>query len=301
MKNIVKKCLILVIVSLIVSLSFANTSIFAATVVPTDYTSVYTNTNNDITDEMDNNFGVFKFTNYGARFLKVTLTATSSQTVTYPNGAISVKNSDYQLVEKLNITGFDGYAINSENSNYLYVFLESNGSYYVEINYNMTNITKLQLNISVVNITTSLDNFNYSASEEFTTSFIDGSSSVEEVRKFTIKQATQFNMKVLINNTQSSALRVVIIKMNSANSEQLVETKINKIIYDDYTTNINLIEGTYYIGYFGLASNNVIDISLTRNITGYGSEVLVPDPDHGTNCGSQINVEENDVVWYNLT
>ena len=111
MKNIVKKCLILVIVSLIVSLSFANTSIFAATVVPTDYTSVYTNTNNDITDEMDNNFGVFKFTNYGARFLKVTLTATSSQTVTYPNGAISVKNSDYQLVEKLNITGFDGYAI----------------------------------------------------------------------------------------------------------------------------------------------------------------------------------------------
>ena len=100
MKNIIKKCLILVIVTLCFALTLTNTSIFAATVVPTDYTTVYTNTNNDITDEMDNNFGVFKFTNYGARFLKVTLTATSSQSVTYPNGAISVKNSDYQYNPK---------------------------------------------------------------------------------------------------------------------------------------------------------------------------------------------------------
>ena len=299
MKNLIKKCLILVIVSLCFTLTLSNTSIFAATVVPTDYKTVYTNTNNDITDEMDNNFGVFKFTNYGARFLKVTLTATSSQTVTYPNGAISVKNSDYQLVEKLDITGFDTYAINSENSSFLYVFLESSGSYYVEINYNMTNITKLQLNISVVNSTTSFDNFNYSASEEFTTTFIDNSSGVEGATQFTIKQATQFNLNVLLDNEQSSAVRIIIFKINSANSEELIESKVNQLIYDDYSTNVNLIEGTYCIAYFGLSNNNEIDISLTRNITGYGSGVLVPDPDHATNCGSQITVEEEDIIWYN--
>lgn len=299
MKNLIKKCLILVIVSVCFTLILSNISIFAATVVPTDYKTVYTNTNNDITDEMDNNFGVFKFTNYGARFLKVTLTATSSQTVTYPNGAISIKNSDYQLVEKLDITGFDTYAINSENSSFLYVFLESSGSYYVEINYNMTNITKLQLNISVVNSTTSLDNFNYSSSEEFTTTFIDNSSGVEGATQFTIKQATQFNLNVLLDNEQPSALRIVIFKINSANSEELIESRINQLIYDDYSTNVNLIEGTYCIAYFGLSNNNEIDISLTRNITGYGSGVLVPDPDHATNCGSQITVEEEDIIWYN--
>lgn len=299
MKNIIKKCLILVIVTLCFALTLTNTSIFAATVVPTDYTTVYTNTNNDITDEMDNNFGVFKFTNYGARFLKVTLTATSSQSVTYPNGAISVKNSDYQLVEKLDITGFDSFAINSENSNYLYVFLETSGSYYVEINYNMTNITKLQLNISVVNSTSSLDNFNYSNSEEFTTLFMNSSSGVEEVKQFTIKQATQFTLNVLLNSSQSSAIRIVIFKINSANSDELIVSKVNQLIYDDYSMNVDLIEGTYCIGYFGLSSSNEIDISLTRNITGYGSGVLVPDPDHATNCGSQITVEEEDVIWYN--
>ncbi len=299
MRNIIKKCLILVIFALGFALTLTNTSIFAATVVPTDYTTIYTNTNNDVTNEMDNNFGVFKFTNYGARFLKVTLTATSSQSVTYPNGAISVKNSNYQLVEKLDIIGFDAYAINSENSNYLYVFLESSGSYYVEINYNMTNITKLQLNVSVVNTTTSLDNFNYSDSEEITTLFMDSSSGVEEVKQFTIRQATQFNLSVLLNNGQSSAVRIVIFKINSINSEELIVTKVNKLIYDDYSMNVDLIEGTYCIAYFGLSNNKEIDISLTRNITGYGSGVLVPDPDHATNCGSQITVEEEDIIWYN--
>lgn len=76
MKSVLKKFLLLVIVSLCLTLSIVNTSIFAATVVPTDYTTIYTNTNNDITSEMKNNFGVFKFSNYGARFLKITLTAT---------------------------------------------------------------------------------------------------------------------------------------------------------------------------------------------------------------------------------
>ena len=299
MRNIIKRCLILVIVALGFTLTLTNTSIFAATVVPTDYTTIYTNTNNNITNEMDNNFGVFKFTNYCARFLKVTLTATSSQSVTYPNGAITVKNSNYQLVEKLDIIGFDAYAINSENSNYLYVFLESSGSYYVEINYNMTNITKLQLNVSVVNTTTSLDNFNYSDSEEITTLFMDSSSGVEEVKQFTIRQATQFNLSVLLNNGQSSAVRIVIFKINSINSEELIVTKVNELIYDDYSMNVDLIEGTYCIAYFGLSNNNEIDISLTRNITGYGSGVLVPDPDHATNCGSQITVEEEDIIWYN--
>lgn len=301
MKNVIKKCLILVIVSLCftLTLSLTYTSIFAATVIPTDYTTIYTSTNNDITDEMDNNFGVFKFTNYGARFIKVTLTATSTQNVMYPNGSISVKNSDYQLVEKLDISGFNSYAINSENSNYLYVFLETNGSYYVEVNYNMTNITKLELNISAVNSTTSLNNFNYSESEEFVTSFINDSSSVEEIKQFTIKQATQFNLNVLLNNEQSSGVRIIIVKVNSIKSEELIETKVNQLVYDDYSTYIDLIEGTYYIGYFGLLSNNEIDISLTRNITAYGSSVLVPDPDYATNCGSQITLEESDIIWYN--
>lgn len=298
MKEISKKILVTLILVFGLFLIIGNNSVFASTVIPTEYTTVYTNTNNNITNNIEDGFGVFKFTNYGARFVKVTLTATSSQSSLYPNGCFSVKNSNYQLIEKCDIIGFDSYAINSEGINYLNVFLPTSGSYYIEINYDMTNVTKLELSISVINTSYNLNIFDYNDSEEFITDFMINSTDKEAVKQFTLSQATQFKVDVSFDNTLTSGCRIILIKINSANSDELIVTKINQIITDDYSITTNLVEGTYCIGYFGL-SNDSIDLTMTRNITSYGSTVLVPDPDRATNCGSQITVEESNIAVYN--
>lgn len=272
-----------------------NTFVNAAIVVPTEYTTISTNANNDITSNMEDDFGVFKFTNYGARFVKITLTATSTQAISYPNGCIKVKNGSYQLFKKCELAGFDALAINSEGSNNLIVFLPATGTYYIELNYDMENITRLELRVSVVSTSNSFNMFNYGESEEFSVNMFDTGSDVEDVKQFTISQAVQLNLDIFFDNALSSNCRIFLIKINSLNSVQIITTRINRTITSDYSTTIDLIEGMYCIGYFGLESNKTIDIDILRSLTSYGSSYLVPDPDYATNSGSQITIEEADI------
>ena len=299
MKYLCKKVLIVLMLMCGVYFFIGNTFVNAAVVVPTEYTTISTNANNDITSYMEDDLGVFKFTNYGARFVKVTLTSTSTQTISYPNGCITVKNGSYQLVKKCEMTGFDSLAINSEGSNNLIVFLPSTGTYYIELNYDMENITKLELRVSVVSTSNSFNMFNYGESEEFSVNMFDSVSDVEDVKQFTIAQAVQLNLDISFDGTLSSNCRIFLIKINSLNSDEIITTKINRTINNDYFTTVNLIEGTYCIGYFGLEDNRTVDVNISRNITSYGSSYLIPDPDRPTPCGSQITVEEADISEWN--
>ena len=78
-----------------------NIKLNAAAVVPTDYTDIFANSTIDITDNMDDNFGVFRFNNFGSRFVEISLVATSDSSVSYPSGSIQVKNAEYRLIKNV--------------------------------------------------------------------------------------------------------------------------------------------------------------------------------------------------------
>ena len=123
MKQIFRKILIMLMLVVGLTLFVANINdIYAASNIPTDCPTIYINANNDITNDMDNNFGVFKFNNYGNRFVEVILTATSTKETIYPAGCIQIKNTNYQLMKKCDISGYNDFAINSDDSNYMYIF-----------------------------------------------------------------------------------------------------------------------------------------------------------------------------------
>ena len=57
--------------------------------------------------------------------------------------ALLVKDSNYHLIKQCEVDGYLNYAINYNNNNSLTVFLPTTGHYFIEINFNMNDVTKL--------------------------------------------------------------------------------------------------------------------------------------------------------------
>lgn len=196
------------------------------------------------------------------------------------------------------MNGYSNYAINYNNNNSLTVFLPASGYYFIEINFDMTGVTKLELSVNVVNTTNTIDIFSYSPSELFSINAITSSNKQDKISQFILKQSAKFTISTTNSSQLTNGYRIVLLKRDTDNVSSPFIVLKNIVISANYNYTINLTEGTYYIGYFALNENNTVSISMTRILTSYGSEHLVPDPDIGTPCGSQINVEEADISIY---
>lgn len=298
--KILKRVLCLTM-TLFFGLFFLNSiSIKAAEVVPTDFTTIFTNSNIDITNDIEDDFGVFRFTNYGTRFVEVTLTATSAKNVSYPTGSFVIKDADYHTIKQCEIAGYSNNAINYNNNNSLTVFLPASGYYFIEINYDMTDITKLELSVNVINTSNTINLFNYSSSEQFSINLFTNSNKQDKISQFVLKQSAKFTVSITNSSQMTDGYRFVLLKRETSNVAStfiVVKNEVVSLTQKSYT--FSLTEGIYYIGYFALNESNNVTISMTRNLTSYGSSYLVPDPDVRTPCGSQIDVEEADINIYN--
>lgn len=272
-----------------------NIKLNAAAVVPTDYTDIFANSTIDITDNMDDNFGVFRFNNFGSRFVEISLVATSDSSVSYPSGSIQVKNAEYRLIKKCDIQGYQSNAMNQNNQNKFTVYLANSGYHYLEINYDMTEITKLEVSINIVASTNTINLFDYGQSEEFTINPLVNSNSLDKIIQIDIKQSGQYEISLTNSSQQNSLYRHVLLRKETNNSEDYLIVKKNINISSNVSYTINLEKGFYYIGYFDSSETNIISISMTRKITQFGSYHLVPDPDRWTPCGSQIDLQERNV------
>lgn len=272
-----------------------NIKLNAAAVVPTDYTDIFANSTIDITDNMDDNFGVFRFNNFGSRFVEISLVATSDSSVSYPSGSIQVKNAEYRLIKKCDIQGYQSNAMNQNNQNKFTVYLANSGYHYLEINYDMTEITKLEVSINIVASTNTINLFDYGQSEEFTINPLVNSNSLDKIIQIDIKQSGQYEISLTNSSQQNSLYRHVLLRKETNNSEDYLIVKKNINISSNVSYTINLDKGFYYIGYFDSSETNIISISMTRKITQFGSYHLVPDPDRWTPCGSQIDLQERNV------
>lgn len=287
MKKIVKKLLTLTL--LLACLTFVTgkfANVFAAPVVPTDFTTISTNKTTDILSDMDNNFGVFRFSG-STGFVNITLKATKTNgEVTYPAGAIQVKDANYQLMKKLNVAGYDMNATN-DNVNNLSVQLPKTAKYYVEINYNTVNLTSLTLtveNAGSSDNTTDINMFDYNNPTTFTANLLQQGVAGDQVKRFVVKQPGRFEIKSTVTGTLSNDY--VVVLFNSS----------RKVIYSysartNYAQTVDLDASTYYIGYFNLSNSATIRLDMTRKVTSPVNNMLMTDPRKGL-TGSEISVNE---------
>ncbi|MCM1260704.1 MAG: hypothetical protein NC182_06200 [Prevotella sp.] len=287
MKKIVKKLLTLTL--LLACLTFVTgkfANVFAAPVVPTDFTTISTNKTTDILSNMDNNFGVFRFSG-NTGFVNITLKATKTNgEVTYPAGAIQVKDANYQLMKKLNVAEYDMNATN-DNVNNLSVQLPKIAKYYVEINYNTANLTSLTLtveNAGSSDNTTDINMFDYNNPTTFTANLLQQGVAGDQVKRFVVKQPGRFEIKSTVTGTLSNDY--VVVLFNSS----------RKVIYSysartNYAQTVDLDASTYYIGYFNLSNSATIRLDMTRKVTSPVTNMLMTDPRKGL-TGSEITVNE---------
>lgn len=291
MKKIVKKLLTLTL--LLACLTFVTgkfVNMFAAPVVPTDFTTISTNKTTDILSDMDNNFGVFQFSG-STGFVNITLKATkASGEVTYPTGAIQVKDANYQLMKKLNVTGYDTNATN-DNANNLSVELPKAAKYYIEINYNTANLTSLTLTVEragALDNTTNINIFDYNNPATFTVNLIQQGVASDKVKAFSVKQPGRFEIKSIVTGTLSNDYVLAVFKLGR--TPQLVSIYTTRT---NYTQTLDLATGTYYIGYFNLSNQATIRLDMTRIVTSQVTNMLMTDPRKGL-TGSEITVNEKD-------
>lgn len=76
--------------------------------------------------------------------------------------------------------------------------------------------------------------------------------------------------------------------------EDFTEITFNDL--DSTSNKVHFIEslstGTYFVAYFNKGDNAAFDVTFNRQVTQYGGSALIPDPDYGTDGGSQVNIYE---------
>lgn len=267
------------------------------------YYSNNQNTNNILTHLHKKTNGTYEnklyyINNLGPGFYNISVNAIQGDgtSITLPANSITIKDYDDEtIINKYTYLDYSNQAINASNQNSMVVYLSRNGYFYIDINLSTNEFTDLYLDIRRVD-EEKIDLFELSTttSEEImneTYQLADYS------RKIILDKPAQLNLKITYNGVSNNNILLVVTKL-----EYVEKNKTYKIAYEycnyinstNYEQNItfNFDEGIYYIGYYNNNLNEEIDILLKRNISEYGSEVLVTDPNSMTECGSQINVFE---------
>lgn len=269
-----------------------NIKLNAAAVVPTDYTDIFANSTIDITDNMDDNFGVFRFNNFGSRFVEISLVATSDSSVSYPSGSIQVKNAEYRLIKKCDIQGYQSNAMNQNNQNKFTVYLANSGYHYLEINYDMTEITKLEVSINIVASTNTINLFDYGQSEEFTINPLVNSNSLDKIIQIDIKQSGQYEISLTNSSQQNSLYRHVLLRKETNNSEDYLIVKKNINISSNVSYTINLDKGFTRLIYLDSSAPSTSRLDYDW----YSSdEDIAKITDYGTVLALPINVYQKTV------
>ena len=237
--------------------------------------------------------GLFGYYQYGSDFVKITVQATKSNGgVVYPEGSFRLLNAKGEIVKKCEINDFADEAINSQDQNSFTVFLPHTGYYYIDVDYNQENLTDLTILIGKVDSYTPIINlFNYDSNEEFSIDFMQNGQSGDSIKRIIFEQSAKYNLTI----TTSGFARLVVVKRDSPSAHAGLNVYKNQVINGTTTVTLSLTEGIYYIGYFNLDIGSTADITLSREITQYGSDVLIPDAFDKELKGSQINVVERDI------
>lgn len=156
--------------------------------------------------------------------------------------------------------------------------MDSNNIYCSYCNWNKDMSTCLNENEIQIN------SFNYNDFTEFSVSLFNNVKNHEYYKKIFLHQAGSYNINILTTDD----IYIVILRENNGLIKLIKEQKIE----EDSNVQVNLENGRYIVGYYGISDNNNVSLTLKREITKSGYNYFITDPDKATKCGSQINLAE---------
>ena len=254
---------------------------------------------NSILSNLNEGNGIFGFYQYGSGFVKITMEATKSNgAVTYPQGSIKLLNDKCEVIKKCEMNNYNVEAINSQGFNSFIVFLPQTGYYYIDIDYNESNLTSLTLLVENAEMhTPSINLFNYEQDDEFMINYLNGGQAGDYIKSVSINQLAKFDLNISTNGTS----RIIVAKRDSESAFAGLDICVNQLINSTTTLTISLDRGYYYIGYFDLSIGATTSITLKRKITQCGSYNLITDPNANEDYGSEVRFNNSSYLGSTLT
>ena len=251
---------------------------------------------------------LYYINNKGAGFYKFYLNGAGvdSASIMYEAGSITIYNeSDRLETQVLNkYPNSNTLASSDDGQNIMYVYLPRNGYFYINILMPSNNYEFLKCTISSVESEV-IDLFNLSESTNDEVPILDSETTKGDyIKKIYLEQAGKFTVDYSYSGLQSNEILFVLSKLNynSSSNTYSIETLISQLMdgtNDTFTSTLNLTDGIYFVGYFNKDDDAAFDVRFNRLVTQYDSTLLYTDPDAYTDCGSMINVYEQDIVSYN--
>ena len=251
---------------------------------------------------------LYYINNKGAGFYKFYLNGAGvdGASIMYEAGSITIYNeSDRLETQVLNkYPNSNTLASSSDGQNIMYVYLPRNGYFYINILMPSNNYEFLKCTISSVESEV-IDLFNLSESTNDEVPILDSETTKGDyIKKIYLEQAGKFTVDYSYSGLQSNEILFVLSKLNynSSSNTYSIETLISQLMdgtNDTFTSTLNLTDGIYFVGYFNKDDGAAFDVRFNRLVTQYDSTLLYTDPDAYTDCGSMINVYEQDIVSYN--
>lgn len=251
---------------------------------------------------------LYYINNKGAGFYKFYLNGAGvdGASIMYEAGSITIYNeSDRLETQVLNkYPNSNTLASSGDGQNIMYVYLPRNGYFYINILMPSNNYEFLKCTISSVESEV-IDLFNLSESTNDEVPILDSETTKGDyIKKIYLEQAGKFTVDYSYSGLQSNEILFVLSKLNynSSSNTYSIETLISQLMdgtNDTFTSTLNLTDGIYFVGYFNKDDDAAFDVRFNRLVTQYDSTLLYTDPDAYTDCGSMINVYEQDIVSYN--
>ena len=264
--------------------------------------------------EIDNNLFLNKcyyINTQGAGFYKFKLNV--DNITSYPSGAIKIYTDQERtyLLDRFENNVFSYTASSNTNENEMYVFLPSNGTYYIDILLNNINYSSVTLEIEEVEE----KDLNYSASlssPSFNLIF-ENVNKYSYFEKVIVDASSKVQIDVIVNGTLSGYVPILMFK-----EEVNLETPVNNREYNLQTvvfgeanssnyfpTYIVVLDpGTYYIGYILNDEKVFMSIGLTRLVeySDNMDDVLVADPYYiGYDLGTEVLLNNGNCDNYTIT
>lgn len=272
----------------------SSSSINSTSIKIVSRTTVYLSQgDNDILVNTYNNIDEYNFMNsWGAGFYKLTIGAITSNgsAISYPNETLKVYdyNNEYQEI-KYNVKGCSQDAENLLGTNYLYIYFERDGEYYIHIDLPNHNYSQVILNIERV----SVDEIDVASryAEEFTELLVTSNTMTEYAVGFSIDQTAMFDITATTGEVYNGNITLVLFRKEyDSNTHVYYKTDILGDYLSIISEELILEEGTYYIGFFGNTNNVSVTVTIDRVVTTseIADQVLIMDPSYILPYGTEV-------------
>ena len=283
--------------------------------ITTDITSIgyelEYNIDNNISNHLHqygtNYISYLRYTNrIGKGLYKLSLTGVNINYLLSESIMIYNDSERISLANCYSISNFDNLATSKDNENVLYLYMEYNNTYYIDIK-----IGSINSNIGVIieKVTNELDFTLFQLDNVMSNDLIeildendDTSLNTSFFKKVNIKESGLYSTSIYYNGTQNSNIIIVFLKddgeIGYSNIGIYTINNSNPIINTSY---ILLKKGTYYIGYYNLDKTNCESLSVsfrrfTENDSDSAYNTFIVDPNSSGMYGSHIAIVERNKV-----